>query len=266
MRLRNKVCVITGASSGIGQRTALELAAAGAIVCAAARREERLQSLMAECEGQGHSYVVTDVRERDQVKNLAEHVERTHHRCDVLVNNAGFSGGHLPLGDPGAVAEIESIMATNFFGAVYCTAELLSLLADSAPSTIVNVGSMAGRIAVGGSSTYTASKYALVGWSEALHFELAARGISVSLVLPGLIPTEGFPQSDLAADPLLRHVLGTEKQVADSILDVLVRGKAERTVPRWYYLAQVPRVLVPPLYRYALRKVSAKYGRHRPLV
>jgi short-subunit dehydrogenase len=266
MQLRNKVCVVTGASSGIGRRTALDLAAAGAIVCAAARREERLQTLTAECHGQGHSYVVTDVSDRDQVKDLAEHVRRTHGRCDVLVNNAGFSGDHLPLGHPGAVAEIEGIMATNFFGAVSCTAELLSLIEESVPSTIVNVGSMAGRIPVGGSSTYTASKFALVGWSEALRYELSARDICVSLVLPGLIPTEGFPQTDLAADPLLRRILGTEDQVADSILDTIVRGRAERTVPRWYYLVQAPRLVVPPLYRYALRKVSAKYARHRPLV
>jgi uncharacterized protein len=266
MRLKDKVCVVTGASSGIGRRTALELASEGAVVCAAARREERLQSLVAECDGAGHSYVVTDVSERDQVRNLAQHVRRTYGRCDVLVNNAGLSGDHRPLGQPGAVAEIESIMATNFFGAVYCTAELLTMLEESAPSTVLNVGSMAGRIPVGGSSTYTASKFALVGWSEALSYELASRGICVSLVLPGLIPTEGFPQTDLATDPLLRHILGSEQQVADSIVNTIVRGEPERTVPRWYYLVQAPRLLVPPLYRYALRKVSAKYARHRPLV
>jgi short-subunit dehydrogenase len=265
MQLRNKVCVVTGASSGIGRRTALELAAAGAVICATARREERLQSLMAECAGAGHSYAIADVSDPDQVKNLGVHVRRAHGRCDVLVNNAGSSGNHIPFGDPGAVAEIESIMATNFFGAVYCAAELLELLGESAPSTIVNVGSMAGRIPVGGSSTYTASKFALVGWSEALHYELAGRDIFVSLVLPGLIPTEGFPQSDLAADPLLRRALGTEWEVADAILDVIVRRKVERTVPRWYYLVQGPRLLTPPLYRYALRMVSAKYARHRPI-
>jgi uncharacterized protein len=266
MQLSNKVCVVTGASSGIGRRTALKLAAAGAVVCAAARREELLQSLVAECGGGGHSYFVTDVGERDQVKGLAAHVERAHGRCDVLLNNAGFGGSHTPFGQPRAVPEIESIMATNFFGAVYCTAELLPLLERCAPSTIVNVGSMASRIAVGGSSAYTASKFALAGWSEALHYELAGRDIRVSLILPGLIPTEGFPQSDLVDDPLLRHVLGSEEQVAAAIVDMIRRGSVERTVPRWYYWVQAPRLLVPPLYRYALRKVTAKWGRHGPVV
>lgn len=266
MQLSNKVCVVTGASSGIGRGTALKLAAAGAVVCAAARREQLLQTLVEECGGNGHSYFVTDVGERDRVKQLAAHVQQTHGRCDVLVNNAGFSGTHTPLGQTGAVSDIEKIMATNFFGAVYCTAELLPLLEKSAPSTIVNVGSMAGRIPVGGSSAYTASKFALAGWSEALHYELVDKDVWVSLILPGLIPTEGFPQSDLVGDPLLRHVLGTEDQVAGAIVDMIKRGSVERTVPRWYYWVQAPRLLTPPLYRYALRKVTAKYGRHGPVV
>jgi NAD(P)-dependent dehydrogenase (short-subunit alcohol dehydrogenase family) len=260
--LSNKVCVVTGASSGIGRRTALELAAAGASVCAAARREEQLQSLIRECGGGPHTYVVTDVSDRDQARRLAVHVEHTYGRCDVLVNNAGFSGEHRPFQDPGAVAELEAIMATNLFGAVYCTAELLPLLVAAVPSSVVNVGSMAGRLPVAGSAAYTASKFALMGWSEALHYELAALGIYVSVVAPGLIPTEGFPQSDFVSDPLLRHVLGTEGQVAASILQAIERRKLERTVPRWNYLLQIPRVLTPPLYRYALRKLTAKYARH----
>jgi uncharacterized protein len=256
------VCVITGASSGIGRRTALHLAAAGAVVCAAARREERLQSLIAECGGGGggHSYVVTDVSERDQVRRLASHVEGTYGRCDVLINNAGFGGDHTPLQDPGAISDLEAVMATNFFGAVYCTAELLPMLEAAAPSTIVNVASIAGRIAVGGTSAYNASKFALVGWSEALHYELASRGVYVSLVEPGLIPTEGFPQRELVGNPLLRLVLGTQEQVSGAILEAIVHRRIERTVPRWYYLARVPRLLTPRLYRYALRKVTARYG------
>ncbi|HEX3327842.1 MAG TPA: SDR family oxidoreductase [Actinomycetota bacterium] len=262
MRLSDKVCVVTGASSGIGRRTALELAAAGATVCAAARREQQLQSLVGECGGGRHSYVVTDVSQRDQVHRLAAHVQRTYGRCDVLVNNAGFSGHHRPLEDADAVSELEAIVATNFLGAVYCTSELLELLEAAAPSSVVNVGSMAGRIAVTGSAAYSASKFALMGWSEALHYELAPKGVYVSVIAPGLIPTEGFPQSDFLRDPLLRHVLGTEEQVAAAILQTVESRKLERTVPRWNYLLQIPRVLTPPLYRFALQKLTARYPRH----
>ncbi|MEA2506923.1 MAG: uncharacterized protein QOH48_1541 [Actinomycetota bacterium] len=265
MQLSGKVCVVTGASSGIGRRTAIDLAAEGAIVCAVARRRERLESLLDECHGSGHSYLVTDVSRRGQVKALAVHVDRTYGRCDVLVNNAGSSGEHIPFGDPSAVAEVESLMATNFLGAVYCTAELLPLLARSAPSNVVNVGSVAGRIPMSGASAYSASKFAIVGWSEALHYELAGRGICVSTIEPGLIPTEGFPQSDLKNDPLLRHVLGSEEQVSEAIRKAITARKIGRTVPRWYYMVQLPRLLTPPIYRFALRKVTAKYGRQRGL-
>ena len=114
------VWVITGASSGIGRKTAIDVAAAGATVCVAARREGRRKELLDELPGEGHSLHVTDVSERSQVKALADHVTTTHGRVDVLVNNAGYAG---PVGFEGAgtIAEVESLMATNFFGAVYCT-------------------------------------------------------------------------------------------------------------------------------------------------
>src|ERR687896_238709 len=91
MDLRGKVCVVTGASSGIGERVARDLAAAGARVCAAARREERLKALVEELPGDGHTYKPTDISERDQVADLARFVGETYGRCDVLINNAGVS-------------------------------------------------------------------------------------------------------------------------------------------------------------------------------
>jgi NAD(P)-dependent dehydrogenase (short-subunit alcohol dehydrogenase family) len=260
LQLTNKICVVTGASSGIGRETALALAGAGAVVCAAARREELLRTLVSECSGSGHSYVVTDVSRRDQVNHLADHVQRTYGRCDALINNAGFGGRHIPLDDPAAVADVEAVMRTNFLGAVFCTAEFLPLLEAAAPSSVVNIASIAGRVAVGGSSTYNASKFALVGWSEALHYELADRGVSVSLVEPGLIPTEGFPQTELVNHRLLHLVLGSQEQVAAAVVEAIATRRFERTVPRWYYLARVPQVLTPRLYRYALRKVTARYS------
>ncbi len=256
--MKGKVCVVTGASSGIGRRTAADLASQGAIVCVAARREARLKSLVDECRGSGHSYVVTDVSDREQVEGLARHVEHLYGRCDVLINNAGFGGERSMFDGAEAIADLERVMATNFFGAAYCTAEFLPLLQRAAPSSIVNVASVAGKIALGGASAYTASKFAVVGWSESLHYELAGRGICVSLVEPGLVPTEGFPQSDLLSDPMLRHVVGTEDQVSRAIRDAIANRTFERTVPRWYYLVQIPRLIAPPFYRYVLGKVTTK--------
>lgn len=248
------VWVITGASSGLGRRTAVDVAARGATVCAAARREDRLKELLDEMAGSGHSYHVTDVSDRDQVKALAKHVEATHGRVDVLVNNAGYIGPNGFQG-PETIDEVEALMATNFFGAIYCSGELLPLLEKSAPSSIVNVTSVAGRIAAPGKPAYTASKFALVGWSESLGATIKHKGIHVASVEPGFIPTEGFPQADMVNDPMMSRILGTDAMVSEAIQDAVKHRKPQRVVPRAYYLAQIPQVATPRLFRTAVSKL-----------
>lgn len=256
--LKDRVCVVTGASSGIGYRTALDLAAGGAKVCAVARRQERLVELVARMggEGKGHSYVVTDVSDPEQIEILAATVRERYGRCDVLINNAGFSK-ERPWYEPGALGDLEAVMATNFFGVVRCTAAFMPLLLESAPSNVVNVASVAGRLAIGGAPAYTASKFAVVGWSEALHHQMRPRGVFVSLVEPGIVPTEGFPAKAIAGSSVLRHTMGTTEGVSRAIQDAIAHRKMQRTTPRWYYLLQIPRLLFPPLYRVVQQKLVA---------
>ena len=248
------VWVITGASSGIGRRTALDVAAAGGVVCVAARREDRLASLVEEMTGSGHSYHVTDVSDRGQVKALAAHVAEVHGRVDVLVNNAGYIG---PSGFGGAhvIEEVEALMATNFFGAIYCTGEFMELLEASAPSSVVNVTSVAGRIAAPGKPAYTASKFALVGWSESLGPTIRRKGIHIASVEPGFVPTEGFPQTAMVNDRMMKRILGTDEMVSKAIQDAVRHRKPQRVVPRPYYLAQIPLVAAPRLWRKAISKM-----------
>lgn len=262
MGVAGKVCVVTGASSGIGRQTAVDLARAGARVCVAARREERLQELVGDIGGEaaGHSYAVTDVSDREEVRALADHVRSSYGRCDVLVNNAGISA-ERPFTYERGIEDAHRIMAVNFFGAVYCTGELLPLLIESAPSNIVNVSSMAGRIAAPGVSAYSASKFALSGWSESLHYELAGVGVCVSTVEPGFIPTEGFPQTELAGDRVLKHALGSSEDVSRAIRNAIEGRKMQRVVPRWYYALQVPRLLAPPVFRFGLTRLAAQRQR-----
>ena len=258
MDLTAKVCVVTGASTGIGRRIALDLAAVGARVCVAARRGGLLDDIVADMGAvhDGHSAVVCDVSRRADVERLATHVRGVYGRCDVLVNNAGFSA-RSRLWEPDGVDVVERVVATNFLGAVRCTRALLPLLEQSAPSHVVNVASVAGRVAVPGASAYCASKFALVGWSEALHYELAARGVFVSLVEPGFVPTEGFPARGVATRPLLRRALSTTDAVSAAVQSVIARRAIARTVPRWYYAAQVARVVAPGLWRAVLRRAAA---------
>ena len=254
--------VITGASSGIGRRTAVDVARAGARVCVAARRSDRLESLMAELAGSRHSFLATDVSDRSQVKALAEHVRATHGRCDVLVNNAGY-GGERGFTGPDSIGNVEAVLGTNFFGAIYCTGELMPLLESSAPAHVVNVTSVAGRLAAPGHPAYCASKFALVGWTEALQPELATRGIYLSSVEPGFIPTEGFPQTDLVQDKFMRHILGTDAQVSSAIQDAVVGRKPQRVVPRWYYMLQLPRLVTPRVFRSAMSKLAGARASRR---
>lgn len=257
MELRDKIVVLTGASSGIGRRTAIDCAADGAKLCLVARRADLLESLLVEIGGEenGHSVFVCDVSDLESVKALAEHVERVHSRCDVLINNAGFSRGGYFEGARSLEA-VEAVMRTNYHGTVNCTALLLPLLEASAPAAVVNVASMAGRLAFPRSSAYVASKFAVVGWSEAVRFDLAERGITVSLIEPGPIPTEGFPQETLVGHPLYRFALGSQADVSKAIRSVIRTGRTQRVVPRWYYLLQIPRIIMPPVYRLLARRLA----------
>ena len=110
-------------------------------------------------------------------------------------------------------------------------------LRRSAPRSIVNVASTAGRVARGNSGACSASKFALVGWSDALYLEERAHGVHVGMVLPGFISTEGFPQAELRDRRLTRWMVSTPEKVADAIVDVGPGGVPGRYVPRPYWLA-----------------------------
>lgn len=254
-----RVAVVTGASSGIGRRVARDLAGRGWRVVAVARREPRLRTLVDEIDaGAGHSRVVADVSDGSQVASLAAHVEQHYGRCDALVNNAGFSR-RTPLAAPDAVETIEAVLATNFLGAVRCTRALLPALRVAAPASVVNVASVAGRVPVAGNAAYTASKFALVGWSEAIRSELERDGITVSLVEPGPVPTEGFPQDALLDHPLGRHVVADVEEVSREVLRAIAGGDLRRTVPRIYAALPWLRLLIPRVWhRLAIRILAAR--------
>src|SRR5271154_494392 len=250
------VTLISGASSGIGEATARRLAREpGASLVLVARREERLRSLaleLAGSEGAGErvSFVAVDLLDEDAPARIRDHVLERHGRLDLLVNNAGASW-RARFAD-GGYENVQRTMAINFDAVVRLTEALLPPLRASAPSAIVNVASTAGRVARAGTGAYSASKFALAGWSDALWAEERAHGVHVGLVLPGFISTEGFPQSELTAKPLTRWVVSTPEHAAEAIYDVAIKRRPERYVPRAYGLAAALRTLAPALVRRAL--------------
>jgi uncharacterized protein len=240
------IALVTGASSGIGAATARRLAREpDAHVILLARRRERLEALAAEVGAA--SVIVADLTEQEAPARVAEQVEREHGRLDLLVNNAGV-GGRGSFGSSGWAA-VQRTMAINFDAPVRLTEALLPLLRRSAPSAVVNVASVAGRVSRPGSGAYSASKYALVGWTEALQIEERRHGVHVSLVLPGFAVTEGFPQRELLASSATRWMVSTPEKVAEAIVTAARRNQPERYVPRSFAVVPVLRLLLPGLYR-----------------
>jgi uncharacterized protein len=243
------VAVITGASSGIGEATARRLAREpGAQLVLVARREERLRALAATLPAA--TYVAADLTDADAPERIAAHV-REHHggRLTLLVNNAG-AAWRSTFAD-GGYENVRKTMALNFDAQVRLTEALLPMLRAGAPSAIVNVASTASRVARAGSGAYSASKFALAGWTDALHLEERPHGVHVGLVLPGFIETEGFPAAELVARRRTRWIVSDADAVAEAIIDAGPGGRAERYVPRPYGIVAALRILAPRLIRRA---------------
>jgi short-subunit dehydrogenase len=242
------IALVTGASSGIGEATARLLARDhGATVVLVARRAERLNALADELGGA--TVIAADLTDSDAPARIAETVEGEHGRLDLLVNNAG-AAWRGRFGETG-YDNVRRHMELNFDAVVRLTEALLPILRRSAPSSIVNVASTAGRVSRANSGAYSASKFALAGWSDALHLEERPHGVHVGLVLPGFVATEGFPQRELVERRLTRWLVSKPERVAEAIVETGPGGKAERYVPRAYGLGAAARVVAPRVVRRA---------------
>jgi NADP-dependent 3-hydroxy acid dehydrogenase YdfG len=189
-KLADKVAIITGASSGIGEATAIALAAEGAKVAIAARRGERLQALTERIEANGGKAlpIVTDVTDQTQVNNLVQKVNAELGRVDILVNNAGIAIlGTIEAGNP---ADWRRSFDINVLGVLYATHAVLPLLKAQKSGHIVNISSVAGRTARAGVGVYNATKWGVNAFSEALRQEVYRDNIRVTIIEPGLVETE----------------------------------------------------------------------------
>lgn len=249
-----KVAVVTGASSGIGEATTRRLARAGMTVVAVARRAGRLDRLAAE-----HPSVVAhvaDVTDTAAVDALAARVSEDLGACHALINNAGVGGG--PFAGRDHLDDALRTLDVNLLGAVRCMAAFADLLVAGAPSRVINVGSVAGKVGVG-PAAYAASKFGLVGLSEATSLSWARRGVTICQLNPGYIETEGFRQEQIKRTPMARFI-GRPEHVADAIHDALIAGRTERTVPRWYRGVVVLRHVATPVYTAVASRMARAGG------
>jgi short-subunit dehydrogenase len=238
----NRIAVVTGASSGIGEATARALAGEGWRLVLLARREDRLRTLAQEIHGE---YEVCDVGRREDVERVAASVLSRHPQIQLLVNNAGIPGraGFAAID----LDRLEEVLRVNYLGAVWTLRAFLPGLEAAGRSDVVNIVSVAGTVAFAPSGPYSASKHAELAFSRSTAAELRGRGIHVHTVNPGLVETEGFPQASALRSALLRRLVVGPEHVAQHVLEVLEHDKRETFVPRWYRAAAVAQAIAPGL-------------------
>jgi NADP-dependent 3-hydroxy acid dehydrogenase YdfG len=199
--ITDKVVVITGASSGLGEATARLLAHDGARLVLGARRIDRLQSLASELKLAADAAVQTDVTKRDQVQRLVDHAVRLHGRIDVLINNAGLMP-HSPL-ERLKVDDWERMVDVNLKGVLFGIAAALPHMMARKSGHVINVSSVAGHKVGPGGAVYAATKHAVRVISEGLRQEVKAYNIRSTIISPGAVLTEladHITEPDIAAN------------------------------------------------------------------
>ncbi|HEY0142313.1 MAG TPA: SDR family NAD(P)-dependent oxidoreductase [Thermoanaerobaculia bacterium] len=255
MDLRGKTVVLTGASSGIGKAAAVEFARRGANLVLAARRTELLADVAGACQAIGvrATAVATDVTKPEDCRRLISEAGAV----DVLVNNAGYA-----IFDRIAEAKEEDLrgmMETNYFGALHCTRAVLPQMLERRAGTIVNVASIAGIMGYARMGGYCATKFALIGLTEALRDEVAGRGIRVAMVCPGTTETAFFDSADRKKMPGAARLLPsvTAEQVARAVCNSAEDAAYRRILPLFAAVYMRMKELFPRFAHLMMRKTSA---------
>ncbi|PCJ62321.1 MAG: short chain dehydrogenase [Planctomycetota bacterium] len=190
-RLENKVALITGGGSGIGEATALKFAAEGAKVVIGNRNEEAGNSVVEKIIGAGGEAVFkrTDVLQLDQIKNLVNHTVSTYGKIDIAFNNAGVEGITGPLTSSNE-EDFDKVFGVNVKGLWYSMQLEIEQMLKQGSGSIINTSSVAGLIGFPGQAIYTASKHAVVGFTKTAAIEFGTAGIRVNAVAPAAIETE----------------------------------------------------------------------------
>jgi hypothetical protein len=258
--LEKKTVVITGASSGIGRAAALEFARRRANLVLAARRQELLDEVAAACRTLGVECrtVVTDVTLRSD----CEHLIDIAGKVDILVNNAGFA-----IFDPIESAkpdDLEAMMQTNYFGAVWCAQAVLPQMLARREGTIVNVASIAGNMGYARMGGYCATKFAMIGFSETLRDEVLGRGVRVAMVCPGTVETQFFVKAERGKMPgASRLILAIKPEhVARVIVRSAEDGKYRRILPVGAALFMRLKEAFPRFAHMLMRRVSSVVEKH----
>ncbi|UHA74548.1 SDR family NAD(P)-dependent oxidoreductase [Paenibacillus sp. 481] len=230
MGLQGKIVLITGASSGIGALTAQFVAERGALPILTARSQAKLAEASAAIRGE-HAVMQMDVTSDEDVERVVQHIIAQYGRIDIVLNNAGFGAFKRITDMP--IAEYAAMMDVNYMGIVRCTKAVLPHMLERGEGHIVNVASIAGKIGSPKSTGYTATKHAVLGFTNALRMELAGTGIAVSAVNPGPIDTPFFDLADPSGQYVnnVRWFMMPAEKVARHLVRVMETRKSEVDLP-----------------------------------
>lgn len=260
-RFNDKNIIITGASGGIGAMLAWQIAADGGTPILIARSEQKLKQLAAEImeHHQIKVYVYpADLADSGQVEKVLRDILENHHRISALINNAGT--GRFALAGDMPPEETEAMFRLNVLAVIQATQLVLPSFIRQGSGHIVIVASQAGKVATPKSSTYAATKHAVLGYANALRMEVLPKGIFVTTVNPGPVNTGFLDIADPAGNyqaEVERYLLDPQ-QVAEKISRVLFKQKREINMPWWMEAGSRLYHLMPGMMERVLRRQFAK--------
>ncbi len=232
MKFKNNIVLITGASSGIGRECAYLFAQEGASIILVARSKDKLKSIQEDLEKRYKEEfysIICDVSDNEQVLSMSKEVLSKFNYIDILVNNAGFAIFNKVI--ESSICDIESQIRTNLLGAIYCIKAFLPRMLERNKGHIVNVASLGGSIAIPYLASYCASKFGLLGFSQALYHELHKTNVRITVVSPITVKTDFFSNDSFKNTNINLKFALSAKTVAKAILRAANSKRLEITVP-----------------------------------
>lgn len=255
--MEKKVCLVTGASRGIGRRLAVDFAREGASVALVARPSAKLGEALeaARAVSERSIAVECDVSERSAVERMVAQVYSTFGRIDVLVNSAAIEPISTVADSP--VDDIERTIRTNYLGMVYCVKAVLPTLRAQQGGCIVNLSSTAGRFPLPRGAAYAASKAAISAFSESLYYEVKKDGVQVLVVYPGFVPETEMAQEHMrqrGAPPRMIHQ--SLEKVSQAVRAAIGTNRFEVLLPSYLSFAGVFKELFPAISRRQVERME----------